>query len=46
MGKEFTGILDSLQPRYRKIEIILTDITDEDYEKLLKAVKVKVVIEE
>ena len=42
--QEFQGIVDSLIPRYKKITIILTGITDEDFAKLLSAGRIKIII--
>lgn len=42
--QEFEGIVDSLIPRYKKITIILTGITDEEYAQLLSVGKVKITI--
>lgn len=41
---EVEGIIDNLTPRYKKIEVILSRVSDEDFKKLLSAGRIKITI--
>jgi len=43
---EVEGVIETLHARYKKIEIILSQVSDEDYAKLLSSARVRLIVED